>query len=193
MKRILMASGALALMAGTAFAGGYTVPVTEAAPVAPAPVMTTNADWTGFYAGAQLGYGKAGGDADANGAVGGVHAGYLQDFGGFVGGGELAYSAADLSKDGDKINNFTDLKLIGGVPNGKWLYYGALGASYVKADFAGDSHSDTVPMAGLGVKYQLNDQWVLGSELDYRKGNDFDGTGVDADLTTLGVSASFKF
>lgn len=195
MKRMVIASAALMLSAGTVFAGGYTPTVTEAAPVAPAPVMTQNADWTGGYVGAQIGYGKVNKDLDANGAVGGLHAGYLKDFGKYVLGGELAYSGADLKdKAADaKVKNFTDLKLIGGVPNGKWLYYGALGASYVDAKAAGSSYSDTVPMLGAGVKYQLTDQWALGGEVDYRDGHDFDGTGNNVNLTTVALTASFRF
>lgn len=195
MKRMVIASAALVLSAGTVFAGSYTAPVVEAAPVAPAPVMTQNADWTGGYVGAQIGYGKLNKDLDANGAVGGLHAGYLKDFGKYVIGGELAYSGADLqdkSVDG-KVKSFTDAKLIGGVPNGKWLYYGALGASYVDAKVAGTSYNDTVPMLGAGVKYQLTDQWALGGEVDYRNGHNFDNTGNDVDLTTVALTASFRF
>ena len=195
MKRILIAGAALALTAGMGFAGSYTAPVVEAAPEAPAPVVTQNADWTGAYVGAQIGYGKVNKDFDANGAVGGLHAGYLKDFGKYVVGGELAYSGADLTDKAAnaKVNSFTDMKLIGGVPNGKWLYYGALGGSYVDAKAAGTSYSDLVPMVGAGVKYQLNDKWALGGEVDYRDGHNFDSTGNNVNLTTVAMTASFRF
>lgn len=197
MKRILMASSAFAVVAGSAFAGGYTTPVTEAPVVAPAPVVTSNVDWTGFYAGGQLGYGKTNSPLDVDGAYAGVHGGYLKDFGSYVLGGEFAYSGASM-KTGkgateQKVKDFADLKLIAGIPTGKWLPYAGLGASYVDAKSAGTDYSDTVPMALVGVKYQLNDKWALGGELDYRKGNNFDGTKQDLNLTTVGMTASYRF
>lgn len=203
MKRMLInssrlavaAAGATLAMAAGAMAGGY-VPTVVEAPVAaaPAPVVAPRADWTGFYAGAQLGYGQTdGGIVDDEGVVGGLHAGYLRDMGNFVAGGELAYSGANIDDGAGAVNSTTDLKLIGGVPNGQWLYYGALGASFVDADFGGAGYSDTMPFVGLGAKYAVNDQWSVGGELGHRIGNGFDGTGQDLDLTTLNASVSFKF
>ncbi|HEY0274615.1 MAG TPA: outer membrane beta-barrel protein [Paenirhodobacter sp.] len=195
MKRILMAASALTLVGGAAFAGGYNTPVVEAPAAAPAPVyVPANANWTGWYAGAQLGYGKPDEALRTDGAFGGVNAGYLRDYGNVVVGGELAYNAANMDQgDAGKVKDFTDLKLIAGVPYGKWLPYGTVGASYVKADIDGASRSDTLPMVGIGVKYQVNDQWAVGSELAYRKGNGFDGTGEDLNMTTLGANVAFRF
>jgi predicted porin len=196
MKRILMSSSVLAVIGGAAFAGGYTAPV--AAPVvtaAPAPVMPT-ADWGGFYAGAQLGYGDASDAVDDSGVVGGIHGGYLYDFGNYVAGGELAFSGADITDNtqNSKIDSFTDLKFIGGVKQNNWLFYGGLGASYIKGDTAGGvSASDTVPMATLGVRYKVRPNMTVGGAIDYRKGDDFDGSGQDLDLTTVGVTTSFQF
>jgi predicted porin len=196
MKRILMSSSVLAVIGGAAFAGGYTAPA--AAPVvmaAPAPVMPT-ADWTGFYAGAQLGYGNADDGVKASGVTGGLHGGYLYDFGKYVAGAELAYSGADLkdTANNSKIDNFTDLKLIGGVKQDNFLFYGGLGASHIKGDLAGGiSASDTVPMATLGVRYQVRPNMTVGGAIDYRKGNNFDGTNQDLSLTTVSLSTSFQF
>lgn len=60
MKRIIVTSSILALTGTAALAGGYTAPQTEAV-VTPAPVVVApaNYNWSGFYGGAQLGYGKA--------------------------------------------------------------------------------------------------------------------------------------
>ncbi|WP_417807111.1 outer membrane beta-barrel protein [Thioclava sp.] len=196
MKRILMSSSVLAVIGGAAFAGGYTAPAAEpvvmAAPVA---VMPT-ADWGGFYAGAQLGYGDANDAVDDGGVVGGVHGGYLYDFGKYVAGGELAFSGADITDNtqNSKIDSFTDLKFIGGVKQNNWLFYGGLGASYIKGDTAGGvSASDTVPMATLGVRYKVRPNMTVGGAVDYRKGDDFDGSGQDLDLTTVSLTTSFQF
>lgn len=195
MKRILMAASALALVGGAAFAGGYTAPVTEApvpAPVVAAPVV--NANWDGAYVGAQLGYGNPNGLLGTDGAFGGLNAGYMKDYGSWVLGGEVATSAANMETgDNSKVKNFTDVKLLAGIPSGKWLTYGALGVSYMKADYNGDSISDTVPMVGIGVKYQLNDNWAVGAEADYRKGHNFDDTDDSLNLTTVGANVSYNF
>ena len=82
MKKLAIILTASALSA-PAFAGGLSSPVVE--PIvtpAPAPVYMPSTDWSGFYAGGQVGYG----DIDSNGAGldghgwgGGVHAGYRWD------------------------------------------------------------------------------------------------------------------
>lgn len=99
------------LLAAPAFAGNLEEPVVE--PVIAQPVQVQPiSDWTGFYLGAQAGYGKASSiNADANslldlthdafslkpdGGLGGVHAGYLYDLGQWVVGGELDYDWAGI-------------------------------------------------------------------------------------------------
>lgn len=196
MKKYLIASSILAATTGAALAGGYAAPVAEPAPMAPAPVIAPAGDWTGFYVGAQLGYGNADEGVNDTGAVGGVHAGYLYDMGRWVAGGELAYSGADINDTprNGKIDSFTDLKLIAGMPQGQYLVYGGLGASHIKGDLAGGiGASDTVPMAAVGVKYLVRPNMTVGAEFDYRHGNDFDNSGQDLNLSTLSLTTSFKF
>lgn len=115
MKTILLAATA-ALLTSTAFAADAVLiepaPIAEVAPVG---------DWTGFYAGVQLGGafgsddgffaldsnldGSFGDDIPAftnetgefdNGFIGGVHAGYDWQFGNMVAGGLVDISAADI-------------------------------------------------------------------------------------------------
>lgn len=197
MKKILLTASVMTVIGGAAFAGGFNKPVVESNPVpamAPAPVAQ-DADWTGFYLGADVGYGKPNGELKTDGALGGVNAGYLWDFNGsYVLGGEIGYNAAHMDQGADgKLKNMTDVKLIGGVPVGNWLPYATVGASYVKADLAGDDHSDTVPMIGVGVKYALDNNWSVGSEIDYRKGHDFDSTGDSLNLTSIAATVSYRF
>jgi len=39
----------------------------------------------------------------------------------------------------------------------------------------------------------MSDAWTLGGELMYHKGDDFDGSGEDLEMTTLSMKASFNF
>ena len=60
MKNVMIASVIASLTATASFAGGIAEPIVTVAPAAPvvvaAPVVMTN-DWSGFYAGAQVGFG----------------------------------------------------------------------------------------------------------------------------------------
>ncbi|WP_406870878.1 outer membrane beta-barrel protein [Thioclava sp. 'Guangxiensis'] len=67
MKYVIFGGAALALSSTVAFAGGYTTPVVEAAPVATA-VVAPVADWSGAYVGGNVNYGSA--SIDATGDLG---------------------------------------------------------------------------------------------------------------------------
>jgi opacity protein-like surface antigen len=197
MKRIVSFVAASVLAAPAAFAGGYVAPVVEPE-VAPVVMPVAGRDWTGFYGGVQLGYGDASADDfdfSADGAFGGVHAGYMYDFGKFVLGGELAYSAADISSsDGfGKIDSMTQLKLLAGADMGDWLLYGTAGIERLNVAVGATDFSDNIGFGGIGAAWAMNDNWMLGGEVLYHKADDFDGTGVDGDMTTVGLKASFRF
>ncbi len=110
----------LAVSAGltsAAIAGSPEAPLIEpAAPVAPveAAPVTLNGDWTGFYAGLQLGYldADATGGLEADDTTYGIHLGYDYDFGQFVLGGELDYDATSAEfAPGVEIDSVTRAKL----------------------------------------------------------------------------------
>lgn len=203
MKRIAALLGASTLLAVPAFAGGLEQPVVEAE-VVPAPVAIVaqpSADWSGFYAGANIGYGKLKGDlagvevADADGAIGGVQAGYRWDFGQTVLGVEAAYSGSNVedSVSGVELKNKADLKLQLGYDLGQSLVYGTVGASRAKISDGTTSVSDTGWVAGLGYDYALTEQWTVGGEYLYHKYDDFNDSGVDIDGSTVALRANFKF
>lgn len=203
MKRIAALLGASTLLAVPAFAGGLEQPVVEAE-VVPAPVAIVaqpSADWSGFYAGANIGYGKLKGDlagaevADADGAIGGVQAGYRWDFGQTVLGVEAAYSGSNVedSATGVELKNKADLKLQLGYDLGQSLVYGTVGASRAKISDGTTSVSDTGWVAGLGYDYALTEQWTVGGEYLYHKYDDFNDSGVDIDGSTVALRANFKF
>src|SRR5690606_6409744 len=96
MKYLLSAAAAAALMAGTAFAGNIEpAPVEPVIMPAPMPVYASP-DWSGFYAGGQLGFADVTGDgvdvdnqafdANGDGFIGGLTLGYDHDFGTWVAG-----------------------------------------------------------------------------------------------------------
>lgn len=183
-------------------------PVLAGGPIAvePEPMITPvietvappSMDWTGFYAGAQLGYadvGSNGGGLDGNGMLGGIHAGYRRDFGTFVAGAELDYDKADidLGATGDTLDDVARLKLIGGTKFGRSLVYGTLGAAHANATIGGVGLSDNGYVYGAGFDYAVTDRWTVGGELLQHKFDDFDAAGVDYDATTLKAKVALRF
>jgi outer membrane immunogenic protein len=197
--RSIAALLATVAFATPALAGGPTIVDPEPVVVAPEPVIVPSADWSGFYAGAQLGYA----DVDSNGAgldgdgwLGGVHAGYRWDFGQFVAGAELDYDAADIDLgdvEGDTLDDVARLKLIGGYEFGNSLLYATAGAAHASAEVGGAELSDNGWFIGAGMDVAVNDRWTVGGELLQHQFDDFDGSGVDLDATTLKAKVALRF
>lgn len=182
-----------------AFAGGANEPLPEpdvmAAPVA---IAAPSVDWSGFYAGGALGYGNvdsSGGVLDGYGALGGVLAGYRYDFGSTVAGIELDYDKADVDLDGgaSSLDDVARLKLMGGYEFGRALVYGTVGAAQANATVGGADLSDTGYFGGLGVDYAISDSIGVGGELLQHSFDDFDGSGVDLDATTVKARVFLQF
>ncbi|WP_431299632.1 outer membrane protein [Tabrizicola sp. BL-A-41-H6] len=190
---------ATATLAMPAFAGGMSTPVTEPEVVAAAPVYAApSADWSGFYAGAQLGYGDVSSSPDGlggNGELGGLHAGYRWDFGQFVAGAEVDWDKTniDLGGDAGSLDDVARLKLIGGADLGRALVYGSVGMAKANATVGGEDLSDTGYTLGAGVDYAITDSWTVGGELMGHQFNDFDGSGVDIDATTIKAKVALRF
>lgn len=188
-----------AFTAPAAFAGSIDPAPVESAVVAePAPVFAGR-DWTGGYAGAQLGYGDldtdGAGGVDGDGIIGGVHAGYDFDLGDWVLGGGLDYDAADidLSDDAGDLNDVVRLKLRGGYDLGDTLIYGTTGLAWADADIGGDSFDDQGYFIGVGAERFVTDNMTVGGELLYHDFDDFDDTDVDIQATTLQARVSWRF
>jgi outer membrane immunogenic protein len=198
MKKIAAAFATLALV-GPAFAGG---PV-EVAPeptvepsYTPAPVSAV--DWSGFYAGAQLGYADIdsnGAGVDGNGFLGGVHAGYRADFGSYVAGAEIDYDKADIDLAGGAgtLDDVARLKLMGGAKFGNSLVYATAGAARASATVGGVEQSDNGVFYGAGVDFAVTERFSVGGELLQHNFNDFDGSATDLDATTLKAKVSLRF
>lgn len=188
----LVSAGLITVLASPVFAGSLSEPTVEPVMVAPAPVVNTGGDWTGFYVGAQLGYadvsptGVAGGDD----YIYGVHAGYDYDFGRFVLGGELDYDAGDIGVAGgtESIDSVWRAKLRGGYDMGRTLLY--VTGGYAQADTS-LGNADGY-FGGLGLAYQISDKFTLGGEV---LGHQFDASGAvpETDATTATLRASYRF
>jgi opacity protein-like surface antigen len=198
MKRIAMLIAA-ATLATPALAGGPTTPIVEPEIVpAPVPVVAPSADWSGFYAGAQLGYADVdsnGAGLDGTGELGGIHAGYRWDLGTTVLGAEVDWDSAnvDLGAGADDLDSVARLKLTAGADLGRTLLYATAGGARASATVGGAGLSDNGWFLGAGATYALTDQWTLGGEILSHRFDDFDGTGVDLDATTVTARVGFQF
>lgn len=184
---------------GPAFAGGINEPAPEpvvmAAPVA---IAAPSVDWSGFYAGAALGYGdvgSTGGALDGSGALGGVLAGYRYDFGSVVAGVEADYDASNINLSGgaNSLDNVARLKLMAGYEFGRALVYGTAGAAQANATVGGVGRSDTGYFGGVGMDYAISDRLGVGGEVLKHSFNNFDGSGVDLDATTVKARVFLQF
>ena len=198
--RLMMTSVAIALAAVPALAGGLTDPVMAPAPapvaVAPVPVVTGN-DWTGFYAGANLGFGQLEADGfadDTEDYTYGVHAGYLYDLGSFVVGGELEYDATEITDAATGINldGVARAKVRAGYDAGAFLPYVTAGAAQAYTSGALEA-DDTGYFAGVGVDYQVSQSMRVGAEILRHQFDDFNGGGTDIEATTASVRVGFTF
>lgn len=194
--RILTTASIIALTAAPVMAGSMAEPIVESQPMVQTVPVVASTDWTGGYIGGQLGYGNIDADVeDGDGFLGGLHAGYQQDLGTWVVGGEVDYDWADIDLDNDagSLNNVGRVKLRGGYDLGSTLVYGTVGAAYADAEVGGTDFSDWGWLAGIGVDYRLSDAVSVGGELLYHKFDDFDDTGLDVDATTLAARVSYHF
>ncbi|MBA4490941.1 outer membrane protein [Paracoccus sp. S1E-3] len=197
--KLVFATVAASLFAGTAFAGGYTPPVANPEPIVVAPVvMEDTSDWTGFYAGLQYGKGSAelsgaGVSGDEDMKTYGLHAGYLRDFGKFVLGGELDFNKLDIDNADDKAD-MTRLRARAGYDMGRFMPYVTVGVAKLKLDSAGYDISETDVTYGLGGDFKVTDAFTVGAEYSKQKFNDVaDVKGLDLDTDMIQLRAAYHF
>jgi opacity protein-like surface antigen len=198
------ASTAFAALAVPAAAGSLDPVAATPAPVAPvaaAPVLNQAAvsgDWTGGYAGVQLSYGTAEvedvfGDEESDGALFGVNSGYRYDFGRVVLGGEVSYDATSITlPDDTDINGVLRAGVTAGYDAGRVLPYvtaGYAGTRLENEDLDVEDEFDG-GYYGLGAAYQFTDRIAVSAEVLQHR---FDVDDVDADVTTFGVKAAYRF
>ena len=181
MKKLLLVTAAAVLMtAGSAMA----------ADVAMAPVY----DWTGFYVGANAGYGFGGddkvgvnpggnvGDLKIHGIFGGVQGGYNYQMNSIVLGIETDIQLSNVSDNdtgGRLISSSSDVNYFGtlrgraGVAFDKALIYGTGGLAYAGVDYSvqpplggglKDQYTEVGYTVGGGLEYAFDDVWTMKAE-----------------------------
>lgn len=194
MKTVMIAAATATLTATSAFAGGMAEPVMVSAPVAPmaAPMIMMSSDWSGFYAGGQIGTGTSEqtGTPSNDLTSYGLQAGYLYDLGSFVVGAEGSYAKLDI--DGRNTDDYVGrIGVIAGYDAGKFLPY--LTAGYANLDLDGAPDTLDGYYYGVGVAYALTPNFRVGIEyLDHKFDNVFDTTDdLEGKTTSLKVSYAF--
>ena len=199
MKKIMYLALAASTLPMAAMAGGMAQPVIEAPVQMAAPIIVApSVNWTGAYAGAELGYGNItakGGRADASGGVAGLNLGYRKDFGSLVLGGEVGVTKNDLGVSGgdDQINSALSAQVSLGADLGQTLIYVAGGVARANASVGGDTSYDNGYFAGVGADYLLNDKWTIGGEIKSSVYNDFGSSGIDLKDTSIGMKVGMRF
>ena len=215
MKKYLLASvAALGLVAAGA-ASAADLP-SRKGPIA-APVYVPAFSWTGFYVGANAGYGwgnvNANGFAnvgDLDGFVGGGQIGYNYQMGQFVVGLEADLQGADLSSGNNlglirvKTDYFGTVRARVGVAfdrfmpyiTGGWAY-GNVKTSIPGIGFSSDrSHTGGYAVGG-GLEYAVTNNIIAGVEYLYvdlgEKNIAGAGTKVGTDFSVVRARLSYKF
>jgi len=187
---------AASLAAAPALAGSPEPAPSEPAiqPAAPAPVAPASPNWTGFYAGGQLGYANVDTNAagsDGDGFIGGLTAGYDYDLGDWVIGAGLDYDWADISLGGgDTLESVWRAKLRGGYKIGNGLLYGTGGFAQADVDTLG---SEDGYFIGAGYEHAVAENFTVGGEVLYHEFDNFGGGGPDVEATTVQVRGTFRF
>ncbi|MGR3599084.1 MAG: outer membrane protein [Heliomarina sp.] len=160
-------------------------------------LSTTSAianEWSGFYAGAGIGYLEVEptGGANKDDEVSfGVHAGYRFDAGQWVFGGEFEYDWTDIDLAPTvSVDSVMRLKATAGYDLGQTLLYVAAGAAEVDVNGLGNEWGEFV---GIGAAYAVSPKSIISVELLEHHFSDINSSGVDADAWSVNLRASWRF
>ncbi|MBS9478605.1 outer membrane protein [Ancylobacter radicis] len=173
-----------------------------AAYAAPAPVFT----WTGFYIGANAGYGwgEADWSDDTNGFLGGIQAGYNWQLGnGFVLGLETDLQATNIESPTYQLDYFGTIRARAGFAFDQALIYGTGGFAYGRGTYElgglSNDQTQTGWTIGAGGEYAFAPNWTVKAEylyLDLGK-ETYDTVGGPIDIGTtaniLRAGVNYKF
>ncbi len=161
--------------------------------LAPGAAYAQSPDWSGAYAGAQLGYAHADTalpGVDGDGAIIGVVGGYDWDLGNWVIGLGADYDVADIDLGtAAEIEEIWRIKFRSGYKIGQGLAYGTAGYANVDTDILGNEDGYFI---GAGYERRLAPNFSLGGELIYHDFDNLNAT-TDVDATTVQVRGTFRF
>lgn len=209
--RLAFLSFVFALLSSHVWAGSVETALPVISPVTAPISVGIGPAWDGFYVGGLAGFETgeqtyfsggtfSNGPYDLEGTTYGAFLGYNFQRGGMVYGAEAAYALGDVpstvpSTFGANYSSFFDLKARAGYAVGDALVYGVVGGSLgVWEDRTGppEAASTTGLNYGLGVDYQITDQFFLGAEYLVRDlSGDFDAPS-DVSIETLSQSAQIR-
>jgi len=160
---------AAALLATPATAADLSYPQPSYA-YAPTPAFT----WTGFYLGANIGYGwgEADWSDDLDGFLAGGQAGYNWQFGnGFVLGIEADLQGSNISSPTFSVDYFGTVRARAGFGIDQFLLYGTAGFAYGRGSYElfglSNSQTQTGWTVGGGGEYAFNNNWSVKAEYLY--------------------------
>ena len=179
---------------GPALAGSLADPVVDAPVMVPAPAKPSMPNWTGFYLGSEVGYLSMDTNlpgVDGDDPIAGFTAGYDYDFGSFVLGTAVDYDWTSLNlTPAVQAEKILRVKVRGGLKMGRGLAYATGGYTNLDTNIVGDVDGFFV---GGGYDYMVGEHLTIGGELLYHDYDNFTGTPVGAEATTLAVRTVFKF
>lgn len=166
-----------------------------AAVIAAVPVGAFAQDWTGPYAGFQIGGSDIdvdGAPLDGDGPSYGIFAGYNVQNGAVVYGGEIDYDVTeyDIGDGTAEVDSTARLKGRLGTDLGMGLAYGTAGIVWATSPELGDDNGYFI---GLGYDAEVAPNIILGAEVLYHEFDDYNDTGLDVGVTTLKARMSFSF
>ncbi|QIE44899.1 porin family protein [Pseudohalocynthiibacter aestuariivivens] len=193
-KATLIVAALSTSVALPAFAGSPEPVVVEPAITPAAPVVAVGPDWTGFYAGAQLGYADVDtnvANVDGDDMIGGLTAGYDWDLGKYVVGVGADYDFADVGlSPTNSLDSIWRLKMRSGVKIGDGLLYLSGGYAHVDTSGFGDEGGK---FYGAGYEHMMTENISVGGEVLHHEFDNVGATANDVDATTYQVRATFRF
>jgi outer membrane immunogenic protein len=186
MKKFAIVAAAFAALVFNAPAKAADMPIYKAAPAV--------FDWTGFYVGGHLGYGRENG-SDADGFIGGLQVGYNWQFNrNWVIGIEGDYTFTDITEPTipAKVDYFASVRGRLGYAMGRTLIYGTGGWGTAQVTGAGVTVTGDAWVLGAGLEWAFDRNWSARAEfLHY----EFDDNGLPgnayAQVFRLGVNYRF--
>lgn len=219
MKKTVFAAAAVAILTATA-AEAADLMLMQPEPMAySAPAFS----WTGFYVGANAGYGWGTVDTSIPGAPnynikgfgGGLHGGYNYDLGGFVVGAEADFSFSDLNyteafggaTSSLRVENFGSIRARVGLPVDRFMPYVTGGFAYGTGSFNAsqgalsfsERQTHTGWTIGAGAEYAVTDNVLVRAEYLYTDLgtknylSGLGGGGVDANVNFSTLRAGISY